>query len=387
MNKNTDKNQDNIIINSDEINIPIEYKKKNLKENIIKSNDETNYNIDNININYFKKLITPNELINKVPNNENNKLFIIETRKIIENIIKGQDKRKLLIVGPCSIHNIDEAKKYALMLKNISLKVIDKIFIVMRVYFEKPRTTIGWKGMINDPDLNNSFNIDKGLFNARELLQYITNIELPTAYEVLDTFTPQYISDLISWAAVGARTTESQVHRQLVSGLSMPVGFKNNTSGNTKVAIDAIKSAKNSHCFYGITYDGFASVISTMGNNYCHVILRGSDSGPNYFNKDIESLKKEITENKLTNKNNIMIDCSHGNSYKDYKNQEKVWEYILDNYIDDQEIFGFMLESNINEGSQKLTNPKELKYGISITDSCISFSKTIELVMKMYNKL
>ena len=349
------------------------------------SNNNSLNSINNVNVKGFQKLITPNELISKIVNN--NIEFVKKSRDTIVNILSGKDKRKLIIVGPCSIHNIDEAKEYANMLKNLSDKVQDKIFIVMRVYFEKPRTTTGWKGLINDPDLDNSFKINKGLHKARELLKYIADLGLPTAYEVLDTFTPQYISDLISWGAIGARTTESQVHRQLVSGLSVPVGFKNSTEGNVQIALDAIKSSKYSHCFYGITYDGEASIITTMGNNNCHLILRGANDGPNYFIENIENVKKKLQNNNLVNKNNIMIDCSHGNSMKDYKNQEIVWDYIIKNYLGDEEIFGFMLESNINEGNQKLKDPKELKYGCSITDSCINFEKTIELILKMYNNL
>ena len=262
----------------------------------------------------------------------------------------------------------------------------DKILVVMRVYFEKPRTTVGWKGLINDPDLNNTFNVNKGLKLARELLLYINSIGLPCGYEILDTITPQYISDLISWGAIGARTTESQVHRQLVSGLSVPVGYKNGTSGNINIAVNAILSSQYSHCFMGITDKGEPAICKTKGNLNCHVIHRGSNKKPNYYNEDI--LK---TESLLIDKNinqNIMIDCSHGNSYKNYKNQAEVLNYSI-NLIKNgnKSIIGFMIESNINEGKQKLENPNNLKYGVSITDSCINIKETQELLLSLYNAL
>ena len=337
------------------------------------------------NINYFKKIITPTELFEKLPIDTNIVNFIEESRKEICNIINKKNNRKILIVGPCSIHNINEAKEYASRLKKLSDNVNGKILIIMRVYFEKPRTINGWKGLINDPNLDETFDINNGLYLARELLIYLANIKLPTACEILDTLTPMYISDLIAWSAIGARTTESQVHRQMVSGLSMPVGFKNSTDGNIKIATDAIQSANCSHYFYGMNYNGEATIISTKGNNNCHLILRGSNESPNYYidnnNKTKSFFKKILLDVK------IMIDCSHGNSNKDYRNQSKVWDYIIDNYLDDNSVFGYMLESNINEGNQTLENPKKLLYGVSITDSCISFKKTSEMIYKMYDLL
>ena len=341
--------------------------------------------INNTNITSFKEILTPNELINEYPANEEIKEFIKITRKEIINILNNKDNRKLLIVGPCSIHNIEEAKKYADMLKILNGKVSDKIKIVMRVYFEKPRTITGWKGLINDPDLDESYNIDKGLRSARDLLLYLAKNEIPAAYEMLDTFTPQYIADLISWSAVGARTTESQVHRQLVSGLSMPVGFKNSTNGDCKVALDAIKSAEHKHCFYGITYDGKASMISTKGNKNSHIILRGSNIKPNYYKEDIEELEKLKKKNDSSTK--IIIDCSHGNSQKDYKKQSLVIDYIIEHHLNNKNIIGYMLESNIKEGNQKIDEKDKLKYGVSITDSCISFEETIKLVIKLYDNI
>jgi len=357
-----------------------------LKEYEVSNTINNIKNINDKNINCFKKLITPNELFEILPNTAENIKFVDTQRREISNIIHKKDKRKLIIVGPCSIHNVAEAKEYALYLSELAKKVEKKIKIVMRVYFEKPRTINGWKGLINDPDLNKTYDIDKGLYLARDLLLYLISIKMPTAYEVLDTFTPQYISDLICWSAIGARTTESQVHRQLVSGLSMPTGFKNNTNGDCKIAIDAIMSANTPHYFYGITYDGKAARISTTGNLDCHLILRGSKNGPNYYIDDIKNIQYIMDENKLDS--SIMIDCSHDNSRKDYKNQHIVWNYYLENYISNKNIIGLMLESNLNEGKQTLTdNIDALQYGVSITDSCIDFTETNNLILNMYNIL
>lgn len=343
--------------------------------------------INNINVKSFEKLITPNELIKQIPTNDKICNFVKKKRNEIIDILNKKDNRKILIVGPCSIHNTDEAKSYAMKLKDLEKDVNDKILIIMRVYFEKPRTITGWKGLINDPDLNDTFDITKGLYKARELLKFLAEIEIGCAYEVLDTFTPQYISDLICWSAIGARTTESQIHRQLVSGLSMPVGYKNNTDGNTQVALDGIISSRYPHCFYGITYDGEGAIVKTNGNKNCHLILRGGNNGPNFYKMDVDKVLEEYKNMRLKYdlSTNIMIDCSHGNSLKDYKNQSKVWKYIMCNYLFDENIIGYMLESNIKEGNQKKSD--DLKYGVSITDSCISFEETYEIVHKMFNYL
>ena len=343
--------------------------------------------ITNINIDYVNKLITPNDLMSKYPLTENIKNFIIKSRDEIVNILYNKSDKKIFVVGPCSIHNIEEAKKYALMLKTISDNVNDKILIIMRVYFEKPRTTVGWKGLINDPDLNNTFNVNKGLELARDLLIYINSIGLPCGCEFLDSITPHYISDLISWGAIGARTTESQVHRQLVSGLSMPIGFKNGTSGNIDICADAINSAKNKHCFMGIDDDGGACIIKTRGNYNTHIILRGGKE-PNYRSNHLD-LVKNILQRKNINPN-IMIDCSHGNSEKDYRNQKWVLKNVMKQIIDgEQSIIGVMIESNINKGSQNLNYvcKDNLKYGVSITDSCIDIEETNEIILSSYNRL
>ena len=248
------------------------------------------------------------------------------------------------------------------------------MLIVMRVYFEKPRTTIGWKGLINDPYLDGSCDVNHGLFLARKLLIELNKIGVPCGYEILDTITPQYISDLISWGAIGARTTESQVHRQLISGMSMPVGFKNGTRGDIKMAADAVISAAYPHCFMGITEHGNAAICTTKGNKDCHIILRGGKEGPNYFPTDIARAEKVLDTSKLCPA--IMVDCSHGNSGKDFRRQQRVMVNIINQAKENSNIIGIMMESNINEGSQPLIENIKLKYGISITDSCINIENT-----------
>tara|TARA_B110000967_G_C18881997_1_gene561609 strand:+ start:1259 stop:2314 length:1056 start_codon:yes stop_codon:yes gene_type:complete len=347
--------------------------------NILKNED-----INNINITGIHELITPNELHNQLPTTNKIVEFVKKSRNTIRNILSGEDDRKLMIIGPCSIHNIEMAKEYGLQLKLIAKKYSKRVFIVMRVYFEKPRTTVGWKGLINDPDLDNSFNINKGLSLARELLLYLNKNEIPCGYEVLDTFTPQYICDLISWGAIGARTTESQVHRQLVSGLSMPVGFKNSSSGDMDIAADAMISADYKHCFYGINGKGKASIIKTNGNKDTHVILRGSKYKTNYDIRTVNEMKQTLQNKNL--RKNVMIDCSHGNSNKNYKNQSTVINYCV-NILETQKnaFMGFMIESNLVEGKQKLIFGEKLEWGKSITDCCVNLTETDEMVKKIFN--
>lgn len=346
--------------------------------------------MNNINIEEFNPLIKPSVLLNMLPINNKILDFVEHTRREIQDILNNKSNKKLFIVGPCSIHNPEEALEYGKRLKLIADKVNSNILIVMRVYFEKPRTTIGWKGLINDPDLNGSYNVNKGLFLARKLLLDLNNIGMPCAYEALDTITPQYISDLVSWSAIGARTTESQVHREMVSGLSMPVGFKNGTGGSKKLARDAVLSSKYKHCFMGITIDGKAAIVKTNGNKFCHVILRGSNNKQNYYIKDINEMLDLLNEKNLPKA--IMIDCSHGNSRKNHKNQNIVLQSVIKNITQHNlPICGVMIESNINEGKQKYNyledNPKMLKYGISITDSCIGFIETEKIILKAFNDL
>jgi len=338
---------------------------------------------ENVNIQLFTKLDPPKALKERLPPSSQTINLIRNTRQEIKDILDGKDKRLLCIVGPCSIHNIEEALEYGKKLKKIASKVNNKLLIIMRVYFEKPRTTIGWKGLINDPNLDGSCHVNYGLFLARRLLLDLNQLGLPCGYEMLDTITPQYISDLISWSAIGARTTESQVHRQLVSGVSMPVGFKNGTGGSKKLAADAVLSAQYPHCFMGITNDGQAAICWTRGNHHCHIILRGGSKGPNYSSDDIEEAKELLRKNKVPQ--NIMIDCSHGNSYKDYRNQPKVLREIIKQ--NRKNIIGFMLESNLKEGNQKLISGIKPAYGISITDSCMSIETTEELLMEIAGKL
>ena len=255
----------------------------------------------------------------------------------------------------------------------------------MRVYFEKPRTTIGWKGLINDPYLDESYRVNYGLFLARQLLIDLNRMKLPCGYEILDTITPQYISDLISWGAIGARTTESQVHRQLISGMSMPVGFKNGTRGDIKMAADAVLSASHPHCFMGITEKGAAAICSTKGNKSCHIILRGGKESPNYFSKDISAAQQILRNAGL--KEGLMVDCSHGNSGKDYTQQYSVLMNVIQQIKDNPNIIGIMMESNLREGKQQLIKDQKLQYGVSITDSCISIEDTEKFLLEVYTML
>ena len=370
--------------------------KQNATKQIATKQNATNQNATKINNNNIKQcyeLITPKKLKVNMPIDETTREFIVNTRNIVADIIQKRDKRKLFIVGPCSIHNTDEAKDYAHKLKEIADKVKHKILIVMRVYFEKPRTTIGWKGLINDPDLNQTYDVNKGITKARELLLYINKLNLPCGCEILDSITPQYICDLMSWGAIGARTTESQVHRQLVSGLSMPIGFKNGTGGTIKMAADAIVSASCSHCFMGVTDEGTPAIYETRGNSDTHIILRGGANGPNY---DSANIKKTIDILRAVNSGNnpsIMVDCSHDNSRKIHRNQElvlnNVIEQITEKTHNNDPIIGVMIESNLNEGSQKLTNSNYncLLPGVSITDGCINIETTTKIILTAYNNI
>jgi 3-deoxy-7-phosphoheptulonate synthase len=336
-------------------------------------------------ISSYEKLIEPTNLISQIPLTIEEKLFIKKFRTEITNILNGSDKRFLVIVGPCSIHDTDAALEYAYKLKQISDELNDKLLIVMRCYFEKPRTTIGWKGFINDPYLNNTFKINDGLYKARYLLKNVTNIGLPIACELLDTITPQYFGDLISWGAIGARTSESQLHRELVSGLSFPCAFKNATNGDIDIALDAIISASNTHSFIGVTPTGNAAIVKTIGNKDCHIILRGGKYGTNY---DLNSVNNTISKINLKGGMNtkIMIDCSHGNSQKNYKNQITVLNTVLQNLKLTPSVIGVMIESNLKSGNQPLIdNLNELEYGKSITDACVNWNTTLQMLYNMYS--
>ena len=342
--------------------------------------------LDNINIDNQEILISPEELKRQLPATEEVKQGISENREIVRSIIDGPDKRLLLVVGPCSIHNPLEAIDYATKLKSLSESLSDKLFIVMRAYFEKPRSTVGWKGLINDPHLDDSFRIAEGLAIARKLLLDISALGLPLANEALDPITPQYLQDLFSWTAIGARTSESQTHREMASGLSCPVGFKNGTDGSLDVALNALQSVKSPHRFLGISPDGKVSVVTTKGNAHAHVVLRGGSSGPNYYPEDIAACEKELESIGATQA--IMVDCSHANSNKDHTKQGSVLEAVAGQIsVGNKSIRGVMLESNLNSGNQKVDRSRELQYGVSITDACIGWEETERLLRDFHKAL
>jgi len=331
------------------------------------------YNTDNTRIIEKFDLITPHEVIQKYPLNDHISELIFGTRNEVSQILHGKDNRMIVICGPCSVHDKKAALEYAELLKEAREKYIDNLLIIMRVYFEKPRTTVGWKGLINDPDLDNTFNANKGLLLARSILKNISEIGLPVGTEFLDPISPQYVADLISWGAIGARTAESQCHRELASGMSCPVGIKNGTTGALKPAIDAIKASNHSHVFFSNTKEGLVSIYKTSGNSDSHIILRGG-SQPNH-NKD--SVEKTLSALQKAGVNqSIMIDASHGNSQKQHKNQIPVVKEIADQ-VREGNIFirGLMLESNLKEGNQPISD--SLEYGKSITDACLSWDDTV----------
>ncbi len=341
----------------------------------------------NINVEGNYLLPTPDEIRGLLPATETSLETVLQGRDVIRNILGGKDKRLFVVVGPCSIHDIKAAIEYADRLKGLAGKVKDTLFLVMRVYFEKPRTTVGWKGLINDPLLDDSFHIEEGLKRARKLLLDITQMGLPTATEALDPITPQYLSELISWSAIGARTTESQTHREMASGLSTPVGFKNGTDGNIRVAINAMQSSLNPHHFLGIDSKGRISVFMTRGNTHSHMVLRGSDTGTNYDAANIARCEKALEEAGLPKK--IMVDCSHGNSNKDHRNQPAVFQSCIDQVVaGNKSICGMMVESNLLEGNQKIPEDlTQLQYGISVTDKCIDWPTTEEMFLEAHHRL
>ena len=331
-----------------------------------------NYLTDNTRIIDRQKVPAPYELVNKYPLNDEISRLVYGTRNEISQILHNSDDRLLVVTGPCSIHDTDSALEYAKWLKEESLKYKDTLLLVMRVYFEKPRTTVGWKGLINDPDLDGSYKIAKGIEKARKLLINIAELDMPVGTEFLDPISPQYVTDLISWGAIGARTAESQIHRELASGLSCPIGIKNGTNGSLKAAIDGIQAANHSHVFLGATKEAEIAMLKTAGNNDTHIILRGGKQ-PNY-NKD--SIKETLVALKEAEVNeSIMVDASHGNSQKKFKQQINVIEDISNQIIlGDRNLKGVMIESHINEGNQKISS--NLKYGQSITDACINLEDT-----------
>ena len=346
----------------------------------------TDKRIENINVNAEQAIITPNQLKDLYPLSEKIVDTIEKGQTTIKNILNGDDNRLLVVVGPCSIHDIKSAKEYAQKLKKLSEEVCDSLYLVMRVYFEKPRTTVGWQGLINDPFLNNTFEIVEGLKQARELLIYIAELGLPVAGEALDIVTPQYIQDLISWTAIGARTTESQSHRKMASGLSSAVGFKNGTDGNIEIAINAVESVASSHNFISIDPSGHVSIVRTNGNENTHIILRGGKE-PNYTPESAKEYENRLKESGLPAR--LMIDCSHANSFKKAANQKNVLKSIEEQILTgNTSIMGVMIESNLYEGKQSICDDvSKLKYGVSVTDECIGWEETESILKSFTRKL
>jgi 3-deoxy-7-phosphoheptulonate synthase len=329
---------------------------------------------ENLNVLSQHTLLPPSALHDAVPAGDRAMQTVSSARQTVARILKGQDKRLLVVVGPCSIHDIAAAMDYARRLKALADELSDQLFIVMRVYFEKPRTTVGWKGLINDPHMDDSFCIEEGLQLARKLLVNLNDMGLPCGTEALDPITPQYLGDLIAWSAIGARTTESQTHREMASGLSSPVGFKNGTEGDLGVALNAMLSAAQPHAFLGINGDGQVALTQTRGNAYGHLILRGG-ANPNYDSVSIAGAEAELAAARLPA--NIVVDCSHANSRKNHALQSLVLKDVVGQIVDGcKSIKGVMLESNLFEGNQKLGQPKDLKYGVSITDACLGWDST-----------
>ena len=343
--------------------------------------------LSNVNVAAQELLPTPHEVISTLPLSAKAEQTVLHGRETVRRILDRTENRLFVVVGPCSIHDVKAAHEYAGKLKQLADEVSGTLQIIMRVYFEKPRTTIGWKGLINDPFMDDSFHIEKGLHIARELLLHLAEIGLPTSTEALDPITPQYLGDLITWTAIGARTTESQTHRELASGLSTPLGFKNGTDGNLDIAINALHSASAPHHFLGINQKGQCAIIRTRGNRYGHVVLRGGNGKPNYDSVSIALAENELTKAKLPH--NIVVDCSHGNSNKDHMLQPLVAENCVNQVLEgNRSIVGLMLESNLGAGNQKIpADLKQLKYGVSVTDACIDWPTTEKLLRSMHEKL
>jgi 3-deoxy-7-phosphoheptulonate synthase len=343
--------------------------------------------VNNLHVSGEQVLVTPQQLATEMPASEKSIAYVQSARSIISDIIHGKDHRLLVVCGPCSIHDVEAAKEYALRLKELHELCKDTLYIVMRVYFEKPRTTTGWKGLINDPHIDDSFDIETGLRKARDLLNYLAELEIPVATEALDPISPQYLAEFFSWAAIGARTSESQTHREMASGLSMPVGFKNGTDGSLNIAINALQSAASGHSFMGINRDGQVSVIKTEGNPDGHIILRGGKQ-PNYDSVCVADCEESLQGHGVNA--SLVVDCSHANSAKDYRRQPLVAQNVVNQILEgNQSIIGIMLESHLNAGNQSSNGKKvsELDYGVSITDGCISWDETHKLIHETRTKL
>ncbi len=343
--------------------------------------------LQDVNVRENIPLTSPAELKLRYPVTPEVGKFVYESREAVKRILKGEDYRLIAVVGPCSIHNRDIAIEYAHKLAALAKEVRERIVVVMRVYFEKPRTTVGWKGLINDPGLNDTFDMAQGLNLARQILLEVNQAGVPAATEMLEPITPQYIADLITLASIGARTTESPTHRQMSSGLSMPVGFKNSTEGSLEVAVNAMKASRAEHCFLGIDNDGKTCIVNTVGNDMGHLILRGGRLGPNYDAENLAEASRMLREANLPPR--FVVDCSHANSNKDYTQQPLVWnDVIRQRAAGNDTIVGLMLESNLKAGQQNLgSDPSTLEYGVSITDGCISFEQTEELLRSAFNTL
>ncbi|MGH1371593.1 MAG: 3-deoxy-7-phosphoheptulonate synthase [Cellvibrionaceae bacterium] len=347
----------------------------------------TDHAVDDLNIVSQEILISPDDIKKALPISDAALKVVTEGRDTVRNILEGKDHRLMVVVGPCSIHDVEAAKDYAKRLKVLAEQLKDTLFIVMRVYFEKPRTTVGWKGLINDPYLDDSFKIQEGLQIGRKLLLDVSEMGLPTATEALDPISPQYVQDLISWSAIGARTTESQTHREMASGLSSAVGFKNGTDGGLTVAINALESVSSPHRFLGINTNGQVAITHTKGNPYGHVVLRGGNGKPNYDSVSIALCEQELQNAGVST--NIMVDCSHANSNKNHDLQPLVMDNIANQIIEgNQSIIGIMVESNIGAGNQKISsNLDDLTYGVSVTDACIDWETTERTLTEMADKL
>lgn len=341
---------------------------------------------DDVRIAATKELVSPAQIHEQFPLSESAARCTADGRKQIESIMAGEDDRLVVVVGPCSIHDPKSALEYAQRLVTLRDQLADDLMIVMRVYFEKPRTTVGWKGLINDPDLNNSYNVNKGLGIARQLLISINELGMPAGTEYLDLITPQYTGDVVSWGAIGARTTESQCHRELASGLSCPVGFKNGTNGNLKIAVDAIGAASHPHHFMSVTKEGRTAIFNSTGNEYCHIILRGGNNEPNYSAKHVQHAAGMLDKAGL--RPNIMVDFSHANSFKTPSRQREGCQDVCHQLENgDTKLFGVMIESHLVEGAQKVVEGQQLVYGQSITDGCIGWQETEELCRNLANAI
>lgn len=343
--------------------------------------------VENLNVEAFEQLITPDQLKREMPLTGQVRESVLRARETVHRILDRVDHRLFLVVGPCSIHDTEAAMEYASRLGKLAEEVGDTIYLIMRVYFEKPRTTTGWKGLVNDPYMNDSFRIQEGLHIARKLLIDVADLGLPAATEALDPISPQYLQDLIAWSAVGARTTESQTHREMASGLSCAVGFKNGTDGSLTVAVNALKSVSSPHRFLGINHQGQVSVIHTRGNRYAHVVMRGGSQGPNYDSVHVALCERELEKAGVAQ--NIVIDCSHANSNKEPGLQPLVLDNVANQILEgNRSIVGAMLESNLEWGNQPIpADPAALKFGVSVTDACIDWSTTEEAIRSLREKL